>query len=181
MCILLLLSLVGQFLTIEVTGEGRDKVTINVPKELAEVGLEYARESSECSFRINDMEIPPDSLLKLLQDAGTSDEPILEIEEDGEVVTFWVNEGEKIVKSSKKPSKLLIDIEGEDNSLCLRLPLWLARTLPSFIVARGENAEEVKKAKELVREVVSMVEELEGGFTLIEINDEKNRVRIAFE
>lgn len=182
MYILLLLSIVSQFLTIEVREEGVRKVIINVPRELVEEALEYAKESSDSRITINDEEIPADSIFKLLKEAEKTGEPVLEIEdEDGEIIKFYLRDKSEIIRTHKKPRRLVIDIKGTDHNVLLRFPLWFVKCLPSFVMARGENAKEIRRAKRLIRKTIDEIKELEGGFNLIEIEDEGEKVRIAFE
>ncbi|MEA1913527.1 MAG: hypothetical protein U9N06_06840 [candidate division WOR-3 bacterium] len=181
MFLLLLFSLVGPFLTIDISGRENEKVTLNVPKDLVEVALEYAREKESGNFEVNDKEISPDSLLEALKKATISNKPILEVRNNQDTVIFWIRDEKSIIKNSKKPERLTLDIKDENGSIKIRLPFWLAKMIPSLVIAKGEDEEEVNNAKKLITKVLNKVEELEGGFTLLEVQDENETVKISFE
>ncbi len=181
MYLLLLLPLVVPFLTIDVTDKDKEKVIVNVPMELAEVALEYAKEHDDEGLKINDEEIDPDSLLEILKQAEISNEPILEVEKNGEIIRFWIRDGKDIVKKTGRPKRLIIDVKNEDDNVYLRVPLWLVRILPSIIIATGEDADDIREAKKLIRETLKYIRKLDGGFNLVEVQEDDEKVRIAFE
>ncbi len=179
---LLLFSLVPQFLVITVDSPDGEKVTINAPKKFVESAIEYAKEREEGCFKINDEEISPDSILVLLNQAEVSDEPILEVEKDGEIIKFWIKEASDVVDKTGRPRKLIIEVYEKDESpVRIRLPLWFVRIIPTFIVASGEDADEIRMAKRLIKDAISEVRKMDGGFTLVEVIDKDERVKIEFD
>jgi hypothetical protein len=148
---ILLLSLLGQFLVVEIYEMDSNRVILNVPKELAVVALEYALENSDEKFRIGDKEFSIDSLL------------------------------DEIVKPQAKPRKLVIELEEDKNSVFIKLPLWMAERLPSFIVVTGEDKYNVNRTKELIRNIISNIKETEGSFTLMEFDEVDRKLKIFIE
>jgi hypothetical protein len=180
--LLLLLSIASQFLVITVESPDGEKVTVNAPKKCVESALLYAKEREEGAFMIDDEEISADSVLMLLDQAEVSDEPILEVEQDGEFVRFWVREAEDLVDKTGRPQKLIINVEEKDESpIRIRLPLWVVRIVPSFIIAVGEDAEDIRMARRLIKDVISEVRKMDGGFTLVEVVNKDERVKIEFD
>lgn len=179
---LLFLLGISQFITIDITsGKESGMVRINAPEKFMKTALEYAREVDESSFKINDEEISPDSLLKIINMVEKSDEPVLIIEDEEDTVKFYIRETPEILNNKQKPERLIVSIQDEGRDVNIRLPIWLARILPSFIIAAGEDADEIRMARKLIKETLSDIEKMEGGFTLLEVNDGEEKVRIIFE
>ncbi|MCK4321293.1 hypothetical protein KAX08_02105 [candidate division WOR-3 bacterium] len=179
---LLLLSITTQFLVITVDSPDGEKVTINAPKKFVESAILYAKEREEGCFKINDEEISPDSILVLLNQAEVNDEPILEVEKDGEIIKFWIRKAEDILDKTGRPRRLIIEVYEKDESpVRIRLPLWVVRIIPAFVIAIGENADEIRMAKRLIKDAISEVRKMDGGFTLVEVIGKDERVKIEFD
>lgn len=178
---LLILSALSSFLVIDIKSSGGETVSVRVPKDLAESALEFAKIEEEGAVKINDREIPADSVLKIIKGMEVSDEPFMEIIEEKDTIKFWIRAEKDVIEGSKKPERLKIDIEEEDDTVHIRLPIWVAKMLPSFIVATGEDAEEIKRSKELLKKSMQRIEEMKGGFTMVEIKDGNETVKISFE
>lgn len=181
MSMILLLSLLGQFLVIQINEMDSTRVTLNVPKELAMVALEYALDNSDEKFRIGGKEFHTDSLLELLDNSKPSNEAILKIEGGGKMVNLWIRETEEIVKPQTRPRKLVVELEEDENSVFLELPLWMAERLPSFIAVTGEDMYNVNQTKELISNIISNIKEIEGSFTLMEFDEDDRKLKIFIE
>jgi len=178
---ILILSLLGQFLVIQINEMDSDRIILNVPKELAMVAMEYTLENNYEKFKIGGEEFSIDSLLELLDNSKPSDEAILKIEGSEKIVKLWIKETEEIVKPEVRPRKLAIELEEGENSVFLKLPLWMAERLPSFIAVTGEDKYNVNRTKELIGSIVSNIKETEGSFTLIEFDEGDRKLKIFIE
>ncbi len=148
---ILLLPLIGQFLVVGIYEMDSDRVILNVPKELAVFVLEYVLENSDEKFRIGDKEFSIDSLL------------------------------DEIVKPQARPRKLVVELEEDENLVFIKLPLWMAERLHSFIVVTGEDKYNVNRTKELIRNIISNIKETEGCFTLMEFDKVNRKLKIFIE
>jgi hypothetical protein len=178
---ILLLSLLGQFLVVQINEMDFGRITLNVPKELAMVALEYALENSNEKFRIGSKEFSIDSLLELLDNSKPSDEAILKIEGSEKIVKLWIKESDDIVKPQARPRKLVMELEEDENSVFLKLPLWMAERLPSFITVTGEDKYNVSQTKKLISSIISNIKETEGSFTLMEFDESDRKLKIFLE
>lgn len=186
MSIFILLNIAIPFLVLEIKGQDGEKVNINVPKTLIEESIEFAKSCDgdwDMDCEIDDKKIPPDSIIKILKEAGIDDEPIIEITDGDEVVRFWVKDSKDIVNKTGTPKRLIVNIQSEDEeaNLNIRLPLTLAKILPFLIPEVGEDAEEIKETKKFIRKAIKQIQEVEGSFTLVEVEDKNEKVKIAIE
>jgi len=69
----------------------------------------------------------------------------------------------------------------EDENINIRLPLTLVKILPYLIPEIGEDAEDTKQAKIFLRKALKHIQKVEGSFTLVEVNDKNEKVKIAVE
>lgn len=186
MNLLILLNLAIPFLTLEVTEKNGEKVRINVPKTLVEESIEFAKSCDkdwDIDCEIDEGKIPPDSIIKILKEAQIDDEPIIEIVDGEDVVRFWVKDSKDIIKKAGTPKRLIINVQSdkEEENVNLRLPLTLAKILPFLIPEVGKDAEEIKKTKTFIRKVMKQIQEVEGSFTLVEVEEENEKVKISIE
>lgn len=182
MSLLILLNLAIPFLTLEVKEDSGETVRINVPRALVEESLEFAEFCDE-AWEKDQEKIPRDSILKILREAEISDEPIIEIEDGDEIVRFWIKDSKDIIKKPGRPKKLLVNVQSDDkeDNVNLRLPLTFVKILPFLIPEIGENAEDTKEVKAFLRKVLKHIQKVEGSFTLVEVNDKHEKVKISVE
>jgi hypothetical protein len=182
MNLLILLNLAIPFLSLEVTEKNGEKVRVNVPKTLVEESIEF----SECcdeAWEKDHGKIPRDSIIKILKEAQIGDEPVMEIIEEEEVVRFWIKDGKDIVKKTGIPKRLIIKVESDkkEENVDIKLPLTFAKILPFLIPEIGEDAEDAKEAKIFIRKAIKEIQKIEGSFTLVEVDSEKEKVKISVE
>jgi hypothetical protein len=182
MNLFILLNLAMPFLVLEVTESNGDKVRVNVPKTLVEESIEFAKSCDE-DWEINDEKIPPDSILKILKEAGIDNEPIIEITEGEEIVRFWVRDSKDIINKTGTPKRIHINVqsENEKENVNIRLPLTLVKILPYILPEVGEDAEHIKETKIFIRKAIKQIQKVEGSFTLVEVDDEHEKVKISIE
>jgi hypothetical protein len=186
MNLLILLNLAIPFLSLEVTEKNGEKVRINVPKTLIEESIEFAK-SCDADWDINcemdSVKIPPDSILKILKEAEVDDEPIIEITEEEEIVRFWVRDSKDIVKKTGTPKRLHINVqsENEKDNVNIRLPLTLVKILPFLLPEVGEDAEDIEETKIFIRKAIKQIQKVEGSFTLVEVDNKHEKVKISVE
>ncbi len=182
MNLFILLNLAIPFLVLEVTEKNGGKVRVNVPKTLIEESIEFAKSCDE-DWEIDDGKIPPDSILKILQEAKVDDEPIMEITEGDEIVRFWIKDSKDIIKKAGAPKRLIVNVqsENEEDNVNLRLPLTVVKILPFLIPEIGEDAEDAREAKIFLRKAIKHIQKAEGSFTLIEVEDKCEKVKISVE
>lgn len=182
MNLFILLNLAIPFLVIEVTEKGGEKVRVNVPKTLIEESIEFAKSCNE-DWEINDEKIPPDSILKILKEAEIDNEPVIEIKDGEDVVRFWVKDSKDIIKKAGAPKRLIVNIqsENEEDNVNLRLPLTVVKILPFLIPEIGEDAEDAREAKIFLRKAIKHIQKAEGSFTLVEVEDKCEKVKISVE
>jgi hypothetical protein len=182
MNLFILLNLAIPFLTLEVTENNGETVRINVPKALVEEALEFAEFYDE-SWEKDCEKIPRDSILKILKEAEIGDEPIIEIEDGDETVRFWIKDSKDIIKKAGAPKRLLVNVQSddEDDNVNLRLPLTFIKILPFLIPEIGKDAEDAKEAKMFLRKALKHIQKVEGSFTLVEVNDKHEKVKISVE
>ena len=182
MNLLILLNLAIPFLTLEVTESSGETVRINVPKTLVEESLEFAELCDE-EWKKGSEKIPRDSILKILKESEISNEPIMEIEDGDETIRFWIKDSKEIIKKAGAPKKLLINVQSdnEEDNVNLRLPLTFVKILPFLIPEIGEDAEDTKEAKIFLRKALKHIQKVEGSFTLVEVNDKHEKVKISVE
>jgi hypothetical protein len=182
MSLLILLNLAIPFLTLEVTENSEEVVKINVPKTLVVESFEFAELCDE-EWKKDSEKIQSDSILKILEEAEISDEPIIEIEDGDETVRFWIKDSKDIIKKTGAPKRLLVNVQSdnEDENINIRLPLTLVKILPYLIPEIGEDAEDTKQAKIFLRKALKHIQKVEGSFTLVEVNDKNEKVKIAVE
>lgn len=186
MNLFILLNLAMPFLVLEVTESNGDKVRVNVPKTLVEESIEFAKSCDgewDLECEIDEGKIPPDSIIKILQEAEVSDEPIIEIVDGEDVVRFWVKDSKDIIGKAGTPKRLIINVqsENEDENVNLRLPLTFVRILPFLIPEIGEDAEDTREAKIFLRKALKHIRKVEGSFTLVEVQDKNEKVKISIE
>jgi hypothetical protein len=186
MNLLILLNLAIPFLVLEVTEQNGEKVRINVPKTLIEESIEFAKKYDgdwDTDCEIDGKKIPPDSIIKILQEAEIDDEPIIEITEGEDVVRFWVKDSKDIVNKTGTPKILIVNIQSdnEEENVNIRLPLTLVKILPFILPEVGEDAEDIKETKIFVRKAIKQIQEVEGSFTMVEVDDEHEKVKISIE
>lgn len=186
MNLFILLNLAIPFLVLEVEEQNGEKVRINVPKTLIEESIEFAKNCEgdwDIDCEMDDRKFPPDSIVKILQEAEIDDEPIIEITEEKEVIRFWVKDSKDIVKKGGRPKKLIVNVQSdnEEDNVNLRLPLTLVKILPFLVPEIGEDAEETREAKIFLRKAIKHIQKVEGSFTLVEVNDEHEKVKISVE
>lgn len=186
MNLFILLNLAIPFLVLEVREPDGEKVRINVPKTLIEESIAFAKSCDkdwDIDCEIDDKRIPPDSIIKILKEAQIDDEPIIEITEGDEVVRFWVKDSKDIVKKTGTPKRLIINVqsEKEEENVNIRLPLTLAKILPFLMPEIGEDAEEIKETKKFIRKAIKQIQEVEGSFTLVEVDEKDEKVKISIE
>jgi len=182
MNLFILLNLAMPFLVLEVTEKDGDR--INVPKTLIEESIEFAKSCDEdWDIDIDDKKILPDSILKILQEAEIGNEPVIEITEGEEVVRFWVKDSKDIVSKTGTPKSLHINVqsENEKENVNIRLPLTLVKILPFLLPEVGENAEDIEETKIFIRKAIKQIQKVEGSFTLVEVDDEHEKVKISIE
>jgi len=182
MSLLILLNLAIPFLTLEVSENNGETVRINVPKALVEEAFEFAELCDE-SWEEDCEKIPRDSILKILKESEIGNEPIIEIEDGDETVRFWIKDSKDIIKKAGTPKKLIVNVqsENEEDNVNLRLPLTVVKILPFFIPEIGEDAEDAKKAKLFLRKALKHIQKVEGSFTLVEVNNKHEKVKISIE
>jgi len=182
MNLFILLNLAIPFLTLEVTEKDGGRVRINVPKTLVEESIKFA-ECCDEAWKKGAEKIPRDSLLKILEEAEIDDEPVMEITEGEDVVRFWIRDSKDIVKKTGTPKRLIINVQSdkEEDNVNIRLPLTLVRILPFIIPEIGEDAEDVKEIKLFIRKAIKQIQKVEGSFTLIEVDDKDEKVKISIE
>jgi len=182
MNLFILLNLAIPFLALEVTEKNGEKITINVPKTLIEESIEFAKTCDE-DWEINDEKIPPDSILKILQEAEIGDEPIIEITDGEEVIRFWIKDSKDIIKKAGTPKRLIVNVQSdnEEDNVNIRLPLTFVRILPFLIPEIGEDAEDAREAKIFLRKALKHIQKVEGSFTLVEVEDKNEKVKISIE
>jgi len=110
MSLLILLNLAIPFLTLEVTENSGEVVKINVPKTLIVESFEFAELCDE-EWKKDSERIQSDSILKILEEAEISDEPIIEIEDGDETVRFWIKDSKDIIKKTGAPKRLLVNVQ----------------------------------------------------------------------
>ncbi len=186
MNLFILLNLAIPFLVLEVKEDDGETVKINVPKTLIEESIEFAKNCDgdwDIDYGTDDKKIPPDSIIKILKEAQIDDEPIIEITDGGDVVRFWVKDSKDIVKKKGTPKRLIINVqsEKEEENVNIRLPLTLAKILPFLIPEVGEDAEEIKETKTFIRKAIKQIQEVEGSFTLVEVDEKDEKVKISIE
>jgi hypothetical protein len=186
MNLFILLNLAMPFLVLEVTEKDGEKVRVNVPKTLIEESIEFAKSCDEdwsLNCEIDDKKIPPDSILKILREAEVDDEPIIEITEGDEVVRFWIKDSKDIVQKTGTPKRLHINVqsENEEENVNIRLPLTLVKILPFLLPEVGEDAEDIEETKIFIRKAIKQIQKVEGSFTLVEVDDEHEKVKISIE
>ncbi|MBN1695494.1 hypothetical protein JW879_08860 [candidate division WOR-3 bacterium] len=184
MNLFILLNLAIPFLTLEVTEKDGEKVRVNVPKTLIEESVEFAKSCDEdWDIDIDGKKIPPDSILKILQEAGIGDEPVIEITEGEDIVRFWVRDSKDIVNKTGTPKRLHINVqsENEEENVNIRLPLTLVKILPFLLPEVGEDAEHIEETKIFIRKAIKQIQKVEGSFTLVEVDDEHEKVKISIE
>lgn len=182
MNLFILLNLAIPFLTLEVTEKNGGKVRINVPKTLVEESIKFA-ECCDEAWEKGAEKIPRDSLLKILEEAGIDDEPIMEITEGEEIIRFWIRDSKDIVKNTGTPKRLIINVQSdnEEDNVNLRIPLTFVKILPFLIPEIGEDAEDAKEAKIFIRKAIKQIQKVEGSFTLVEVDDKDEKVKISIE
>jgi hypothetical protein len=182
MNLLILLNLAIPFLVLEVTEKNGEKVRVNVPKTLVEESIAFAKNCDE-NWEINDKKIPPDSILKILQEAEIDNEPVIEITEGEEVIRFWVKDSKDIVEKTGTPKRLHINVqsENEKENVNIRLPLTLIKILPFLLPEVGEDAEDIEETKIFIRKAIKQIQKVEGSFTLVEVYDKHEKVKISIE
>jgi len=182
MNLFILLNLAIPFLTLEVTEKDGGRVRINVPKTLIEESIEFTK-TCDKDWEIATKEVSSDSILKVLKEAQISDEPIIEISEGEEVIRFWIRDSKDIVKKTGTPKRLIINVQSdnEEENVNIRLPLTLVKILPFIIPEIGEDAEDVKEAKIFIRKAIKQIQKVEGSFTLVEIDEKHEKVKISIE
>ena len=182
MNLLILLNLAIPFLTLEVKEDSGETVRINVPKTLLEESLEFAEFCDE-AWEKDSKKIPRDSILQILKESEISDEPIMEIEDGDETVRFWIKDSKDIIKKSGTPKKLLVKVESDnkEDNVNLRLPLTFVKILPFLIPEIGEDAEDAKEAKIFLRKAIKHIQKVEGSFTLVEVNEKHEKIKISVE
>ena len=57
----------------------------------------------------------------------------------------------------------------------------LAKILPFLIPEVGEDAEEIKETKKFIRKAIKQIQKVEGSFTLVEVDEENEKVKISVE
>ncbi len=186
MNLFILLNLAIPFLTLEVTESNGEKVRINVPKTLVEESIEFAKSCDgdwDIECEIDEGKIPPDSIIKILKEAEIDNEPIIEITEGEDIVRFWIKDSKDIIKKAGTPKRLIINVQSdnEEENVNLRLPLTFVRILPFLIPEVGEDAEDAREAKIFLRKALKHIREVEGSFTLVEVEDKNERVKISIE
>jgi hypothetical protein len=182
MNLLILLNLAIPFLTLEVTGGNGETVKINVPKALLEESLEFAELYDE-EWKKDSEKIPPDSILKILKESEISSEPIMEIGDGDETIRFWIKDSRDIIKKAGAPKRLLVNVQSddEDDNVNLKIPLTFVKILPFLIPEIGEDAEDARKVKMFLRKALKHIQKVEGSFTLVEVNEENEKVKISVE
>jgi hypothetical protein len=182
MSIFILLNLAIPFLTLEVTAENGKKVRINVPKTLIEESIGFSECCNE-DWKIDGERIPRDSILEVLREAQIDDEPVIEITEGKEVVRFWIKDSKDIIKKAGTPKRLIINVQSdkEEENVNLRMPLKLVKILPFLIPEIGEDAEDAREAKRFLRKALKDIQKVEGSFTLVEVEDKCEKVKISIE
>jgi len=182
MNLFILLNLAIPFLTLEITENSGEKIRINVPKALIEESLEFAEFCDE-AWEKDSQKIPRDSILKILKEAQIDDEPIMEITEGKEVIRFWIKDSKDIVKKTGTPKRLLINVQSdnEEENVNIRLPLTLVKILPFILPEVGEDAEDIKETKKFLRKAIKQIQKVEGSFTLVEVEDKHEKVKISVE
>ncbi len=182
MNLFILLNLAIPFITVEVTESSGGKIKINVPKTFVEESLTLGEFCDE-AWEKDGKKIPRDSILKILQEAEISDEPIMEFTEGKEVVRLWIKDSKDIIKKTGNPKKLIINIQSdkEEDNVNLKLPLTFVKVLPFFIPEMGEDAEDARITKTLLRNAIKHIQKVEGSFTLVEVENESEKVKISVE
>jgi hypothetical protein len=182
MNLFILLNLAMPFLTLEVTSNENKKVRINVPKTLLEESLEFAELCDE-SWKKNGEKIPRDSLLEILKEAQIGDEPVMEIIEGKEVIRFWVRDSKDIIEKAGAPKKLLINVKSdkEEDNVNIRVPLTFIKILPYLIPEIGEEAADARETKIFLKKALKHIQKVEGSFTLVEVEDNHEKVKISVE
>jgi hypothetical protein len=186
MNLFILLNVAIPFLVLEVTEKDGEKVRVNVPKALIEESIEFAKSCDgdwDIDCEMDDKKIPPDSIIKILQEAQIDDEPIIEITEGDEVVRFWVKDSKDIVKKTGTPKRLIINIQSDDEeeNVNIRLPLTLVKILPFILPEIGEDAEDIKETKKFLKKAIKEIQKVEGSFTLVEVDEKDEKVKISIE
>lgn len=186
MNLFILLNLAIPFLVLEVKEQDGEKVRVNVPKALIEESIEFAKSCDgdwDIDCEMDDKKIPPDSIIKILQEAEIDDEPIIEITEGEEVVRFWVKDSKDIVKKTGTPKRLHISIQSanEEDNVNIRLPLTLVKILPFILPEIGEDAEDTKETKKFLKKAIKEIQKVEGSFTLVEVDEKDEKVKISIE
>ncbi|MEJ2567816.1 MAG: hypothetical protein P8Z50_02910 [candidate division WOR-3 bacterium] len=170
------------FLTLEVTSDENEKVRVNVPKTLLEESLEFAEFCDE-KWEKDGGKISRDSLIEILKEAQIGDEPVMEITEGKEVIRFWVRDSKDIIEKAGTPKKLLINVQSdkEKDNVNLRVPLTFVKILPFLIPEVGDDAEDAKEVKIFLRKALKHIQKVEGSFTLVEVEDKHEKVKISVE
>jgi hypothetical protein len=186
MNLFILLNLAIPFLSLEVTEKNGEKVQINVPRALIEETIEFAKNCDgdwDIDIEMDEGKIQTDSIIKILQEAEIDDEPVIEITEGEDVVRFWVKDSKDIIMKAGTPKRLIINVqsENEDENVNLRLPLTFVRILPFLIPEIGEDAEDARVAKIFLRKALKHIRKVEGSFTLVEVEDKNEKVKISVE
>jgi hypothetical protein len=182
MNLFVLLNLAIPFLTLEVTENGGEKVRINVPKAFAEEAL-LSEELCDEAWEKGGKKIPRDSILKILREAETSSEPVMEITEGENIIRLWIKNSEDIIKATGTPKKLIINVQSdkEEDNVNIKLPLTFVKVLPFFIPELGEDAEDTRIAKALLKEAIKHIQNVEGSFILAEVESNCENVKISVE
>jgi len=182
MNLFILLNLAMPFLTLEISNSNGETVKINVPKTLVEESLEFAEFCDE-AWEKDSHKIPRDSILKVLKEAQIDDEPIMEITEGDEIIRFWIKDSKDVIKKPGTPKRLIINVQSdkEEDNVNLRMPLTFVKILPFLIPEIGEDAEDTRMVKIFLRKAIKQIQKVEGSFTLVEVDDEHEKVKISIE
>ena len=182
MNLFILLNLAIPFLTLEVTEGSGENIRINVPKTLAEEAL-LSKELCDETWEKEGEKIPRDSILKILREAEIGSEPIMEITSGKETIRLWLKDSKDIITKSGTPKKLIINVQSdkEEDNVNIKLPLTFVKVLPFFIPEMGEDAEDARIAKALLKEVIKHIQKVEGSFTMVEIENKCEKVKISVE
>jgi hypothetical protein len=182
MNLFVLYTLAIPFLAVELTGKEDEKIRVNVPKTLVEESLAFAEFCDE-KWEKDGETIPRDSLLEILKEAQIGDEPVLEITKGKEIIRFWVRDSKDIIDKAGTPKKLLINVKSdkEEDNVNLRVPLTFVKILPYLIPEIGEEAADARQIKLFLRKALKYIQKVEGGFTLIEVEDKHEKVKISVE
>jgi hypothetical protein len=182
MNLLVFLTLAMPFLTLEVTGDKSERVRVNVPKTLLEESFEFAKFCDE-SWEKDGKKIPRDSLLEILKEAQIGDEPVMEITEGEEVIRFWVRDSKDIIEKTGTPKRLLINVQSdkEEDNVNLKVPLTFIKILPYLIPEIGEEAADARETKIFLKKALKHIQKVEGSFTLLEVEDKHEKIKISVE